>query len=529
MIRKYLKKLKKNKIFWFCFLVIILFYFISHLYSLLRLPVFADESIYIRWSQLIIDDWKRYAFFSMNDGKTPLFIWLLVPFQFIFKDQLFAGRFLAVIIGFFQIILNVLIVKEFKSGKKIQLLTGIITAILPFWYFHHRIALMDGLLTLLISVSYLFLIKLLKDKTKNKSKTFLYLIISGTSFGLSLLTKIPAILFLPALYISIFLVEFKNQKFLVHSLFKVTASVILGLVIFLLLKFNPAFGQLFSRGGDFLFPISDFFAGSWKQTLPSFPNYLNYFYTYLTPSIFIFLILGLFSKKNKREIHVLFWSGFLFVLPIALLGRTVYPRYLFPASLFFTLAAAMTIDDLLEDLLSGLKNNISLKKLSLAVLVVLLISNTIITSFNFMYFSLFNSDKTPFIAADKIQYLTEWSSGHGIKETSELILSQSKNTTIAIATEGYFGTLPDGLLMYLHRQNLDNIYLEGIGYPISSIPNTFITRAKDFDRKWLVVNSHRMDIKIDRKNLIAEFCRPYNSPCLQVWDITDNFESYFKY
>ncbi len=517
------------KKYWFSLFVILLFYFISHLYSLLSLPVFADESIYIRWAQLIIDDWKRYAFFSMNDGKTPLFIWLLVPFQFIFKDQLFAARFLAVLIGFFQIILNILIVKEFKLGRKIQLLTAIITVILPFWYFHHRIALMDGLLTLLISVSYLFLIKILKDKTKNKSKIIRYSIISGISFGLALLTKIPAILFLPVFYVSIFLVEFINQKLFIQSLIKITGPVILGLLIFLLLKFNPAFGQLFSRGGDFLFPVYDFFAGAWKQTLPSFPNYLNYFYTYLTPSIFIFLILGLFSKKNKREIHVLFWSGFLFVLPIALLGRTVYPRYLFPASLFFTLAAAISIGDLLDNLLSGLKENISFKNVSLAVLIVLLISNTIITSFNFIYLSLFDSDKTPFVAADKIQYLTEWSSGHGIKETSQLILAESQNNTIAVATEGYFGTLPDGLLMYLHRQNLENIYVEGIGYPIASVPNSFITRAKDFDRKWLVVNSHRMDIKLDRKNLIAEFCRPFNSPCLQVWDITDNFESYFKY
>src|SRR3989344_497092 len=70
-------------------LILLVVYLLLHLPSLTILPVFADEAIYIRWAQLIIDDWRRYLFFPMNDGKTPLFIWLLVPFQFLFSDQLY--------------------------------------------------------------------------------------------------------------------------------------------------------------------------------------------------------------------------------------------------------------------------------------------------------------------------------------------------------------------------------------------------------------------------------------------------------
>jgi len=63
------------------------------------LPVFADETIYIRWSQLIIDDWQRYLFYPMNDGKTPLQMWLMVPFLLIFDNQVWAGRLLSVLVG----------------------------------------------------------------------------------------------------------------------------------------------------------------------------------------------------------------------------------------------------------------------------------------------------------------------------------------------------------------------------------------------------------------------------------------------
>jgi len=77
---------------WLIIVLILIFYLILTIFRLSKLPVFADEAIYIRWTQLIIDDWQRYLFFPMNDGKTPLQMWLMLPFQFLFKNQLFAGR-----------------------------------------------------------------------------------------------------------------------------------------------------------------------------------------------------------------------------------------------------------------------------------------------------------------------------------------------------------------------------------------------------------------------------------------------------
>ncbi|MBD3279174.1 MAG: hypothetical protein GF390_00500, partial [Candidatus Pacebacteria bacterium] len=84
-------------------IIFIAVYLLTHLYRLTALPVFADEAIYIRWAQLIMDDWQQYLFFAMNDGKTPLHIWLLVPFQYLFTDQLYAGRFLSVLVGLIQV------------------------------------------------------------------------------------------------------------------------------------------------------------------------------------------------------------------------------------------------------------------------------------------------------------------------------------------------------------------------------------------------------------------------------------------
>ncbi len=244
----------------------------------------------------------------------------------------------------------------------------------------------------------------------------------------------------------------------------------------------------------------------------------------------IFLIAGLFSKKHKLTAHVLFWSGIFFILPIALMGKAVYPRYLFPASLFFTLSAMMGLESIVLGVFENPKldgNYDKLWKTSLVgVSVALLISNSIATSVNYIQLSMLDSNNTPFVSSDITQYLTEWSSGHGVKETVALIRKQEEIGTVAVATEGTFGTLPDGLLMYFHRTNVDNLYLEGVGYPISGVPKSFADRADNYEKKLLVVNSHRMNLQIDRKYLVAEYCRPSHAPCLQVWNITDNFQDY---
>src|SRR4030042_821895 len=73
---------------------ILLLYFILRLINLTILPIFADEAIYIRWSQVMRAE-ATLRFLPLSDGKQPLFMWLTIPFLKIFSDSLFAGRFLS--------------------------------------------------------------------------------------------------------------------------------------------------------------------------------------------------------------------------------------------------------------------------------------------------------------------------------------------------------------------------------------------------------------------------------------------------
>lgn len=508
---------EKNSLkFWVLLAVV---YLLTHLFNVTSLPVFADESIYIRWAQLIMDEPARYFFFSLNDGKTPLFIWLLVPFQYVFSDQLFAARFVSVVIGLFQVLATVLITKKLGGTRISQQFAAVLVTISPFWYFHHRMGLMDGLLTVFLSFTLWSVLHVIELPQKRK---FFWLALTALFLGAAFWTKLPAVLAIPPLFLLVFFQPETSWSKIVLKSMHVGVTIAGAIVIFALMRISPAFGQLFARGSDFLYPISDvLFKEVWQQTLPNLPTYLGYFTAYLSFGSFVLIALGMFlPNAHRRTIILLTLGGLLFIIPIAILGRVVYPRYLVPAALFFTVSTALALEHVFSRLATK-----KVRVDSLKLLVIMCCVSILLTSGKFMTAHLFDSDATPFTESDKVQYLTEWSSGHGIKETTELIQQRAELTTIAVATEGYFGTLPDGILLYLHGKPVDNLWVEGIGQPVTGIPDVFINRAKTYQESWLVVNSHRMKIVLPPEKLLHEFCRPYSGPCLQIWDITEYIQN----
>ncbi|HOZ03221.1 MAG TPA: glycosyltransferase family 39 protein, partial [Candidatus Woesebacteria bacterium] len=485
-------------------LILVLFVLVflaTRFFHILELPVFADEAIYIRWAQLIIDDARQYAFFPLNDGKTPLFVWLMVPLQWLGRDPLLMGRALSVLAGLGQVYVIWRLASALRLGRKAQLLSVVLTTILPFWFFYQRMALMDSLMTLFLSISWLKLIEFCHD---SNSRQILYkkLILSGIFLGLALWTKLSAILFIPVLILTPWGLKFQlNQIIFKHSILTLM-SVILGILMFLLLRLHPAFSQLFSRGGDFLFSLSAVLSGEWRFILSQWSRYWTELSTYLVLYVFLAPILGLFfSRRRKKHLFFLMLS-FAYLLPILILGRVVYARYFLPTAIFFTLSASSLIAFMLE---KANENQIVWKKFLWGLTAAVILSNIVASSALWMFQSYFSVNQLSLPQKDRTQYLEEWSSGHGIKETADRLLNVGQNQRVVLATEGYFGTLPDGILMYLHRQNVENIFVMGIGQPVHELPPEFIQAASIADQAWLLVNSHRNFLNLSQDLLIAKY------------------------
>lgn len=507
---------------------VLLLYLITHVWNLWTFPVFADESIYVRWAQLFLDDWKQYLFFALNDGKTPLFVWMVAAAQSWNADQLVAARFVSVLGGLIQVIVVGAILYQLKARKFTQLLGMLLVAVLPFWFTYHRLAVMDGWLTVWLSISFWASLKAISASTKWRT---VWLVLSGLAFGAALWTKLPALFYLPVFVVLPFFAERvtgkkqhlpKDPVKLIKLWLPQIVTAGTGLLVFALMRVSPAFGQLFSRGQDFSYSLSEVLVeGKWIESVKNVSRFVLYFGRYLTWPFMLAVVAGLFSNKERKTVALLLLCALLFLAPFIVVGKVVHPRYLLPAALFLTVAGCLSLESLYIRCTSAMRSG-KLLWAGVAVMIAMLAGQSLTYASYFMANFIFSPDNTPFVQADRTQYLEEWSSGHGIIETVGLIQGLSSSHTVAVATEGRFGTLPDGLLMYFHGQNVDNIYLEGTGqYPVKTLPDFFVNRARSFDQSLLVVNSHRMEIDLPDKNLIAEFCRPNKAPCLQVWDITE--------
>src|SRR3972149_11226100 len=78
--------------------VILFFGILLRFTNLNSLPIFADEAIYVRWSQVMRAE-PSLRFLPLSDGKQPFFMWVTIPFFKIISDPLIAGRVLSALAG----------------------------------------------------------------------------------------------------------------------------------------------------------------------------------------------------------------------------------------------------------------------------------------------------------------------------------------------------------------------------------------------------------------------------------------------
>src|SRR5476649_1693273 len=101
---------------------IIALFFITRLYHILSLPIFTDEAIYVRWSQIAAND-ASWRFISLTDGKQPMFVWIAMLLMKPIKDPLLAGRLVSVISGLLSTIGIFFLAKEIFKNNKIGILS----------------------------------------------------------------------------------------------------------------------------------------------------------------------------------------------------------------------------------------------------------------------------------------------------------------------------------------------------------------------------------------------------------------------
>lgn len=445
------------------------------LWGLTNLPVFADEAIYIRWSQIMGAE-PTLRFLPLSDGKQPLYMWILMFYVRRLSDPLFAGRLLSVFSGVGSMF-GIFAVSYLLFKNKITSLVSVfIWTISPFSLFFDRMALVDSLLCMFGVWTLFFAV--LTAKTKRLDTAML----TGFALGGAMLTKSPALfmaLLLPSTWIFA-----KKKKDLLKLLVLTSVALAIAAVMYNIQRLGPNFQLLSSRTADYVFPISHLWQNPKDPFIFHIEEIFKDWFIKMGPwPILILIVLGLFTdiKKYWRE-KLLLLSWFLF--PI--LVQSEYAKVFTVRYILFTLPPIFII---------AASSFMGKKKWIIAAsgLSIVLFS---IYSGIFDYQIVTNAEAANLPSSERSGYLEEWTAGTGIKEVSEMIKEEhikNPDEKIVVGTEGYFGTLPDGLQMYL--EGVSNVTTIGTGLNFNEAPGPLKDSFKAGNKTYFAVNSSRLKIK----------------------------------
>jgi len=468
--------MKKDSKPLFITLLLVFGYFLTRIVNLTVIPVFCDEAIYIRWAQ-IMRAVQSLRFIPLSDGKQPLFMWLIIPFLKIFSDPLVAGRIVSVLSGLGTMVgMGVLSYLLFKK-KEISLFASILYLVSPFCFFFDRMALVDGLLSVFGIWYLVFSILLVKNLRLD------FAMISGILLGLGLITKSPALFFALMLPLTIFVINNETMKQWSNRLKLVVLWIVVmifAFAIYNILRLGPEFHMIAIRNKDYVFSLSEILKYPLNPLAGNLKSVVEWYWILLTPPLFILGIFGipLVLKNNfKKGLFLLLW----WLIPLlaqSAIAKVYTSRYiLFSVPVFLIFAAV-----LLEQIFSTLKNK---------VLTTIFLTVIFIVPFYQVFLLIAFPQRAYLPENERKGYLEMWTAGYGIRESAEYLKEAAKTKKVLVGTEGYFGTLPNGLEMYLEK--VPNITIIGVGQPVTEISSKLIDGLKD-NQVFLLVNDSRLQI-----------------------------------
>lgn len=484
---KYLFKKRKEL---FIFAIISVLYFILRYPNLTLQPIFADEAIYIRWAQVMRAE-PTLRFLPLSDGKTPLFMWMMIPLFKFMHDPLLAGRFLSVITGFFTL-LGVFFLSKKVFNIRTAFWASLLYVITPYTVFFDRMALVDSMLSA-FTVWVVFLAIWLSTSLRLDIAMIL-----GYFLGGAILTKTSGFINLFILPISF--LAFKNKGGS-HTLLKLVilwgVAIVIAMAIYNMLRLGPNFHMLSSRNTDYVFSPLELVGRPLDPFLPHFHDIADWFPKLFTWPILFCVVIGILyvlfgfwrqplAGSYLLAVIVLLWALIPLILNMAFL-RTFTARYLLSSIPPLLCLGGFGVTKLLPRLAY-------IRRFP----VILMLAVVLPLPLYFNYFLLTSPDRAPLPQEERRGYLEDWTAGYGFPEIAKYLIEKSKDNKVVVGTEGFFGTLPDGLYIYLDRSN---IAVVGSGAIIS---DKIRNAAKD-NLTYFVGNKKNLKGSINDVKLISEY------------------------
>lgn len=492
-----------RKMLIYCGLLLGLFSF-TRLWNLLAIPIFTDEAIYLRWSQIGSRD-LQWIFISLTDGKQPMFTWLTMLMLQIIPDPLLAGRLVSVFAGSFTLFAMNMLSYELFKNLKLSVIVSLMYIFSPFSLMYDKLALYDSLVCTFYIWSLYFAVLLVKHLR------FSHAILYGLILGFGMLNKSSGFLSLYLVPTTLVLFNWqkaiKNKK-IIRWIVLVFIAAVVSQIMYNVQRFSPFFHMISLKENVFIYGFREWVSNPFIGFIGNFRGMLDWTITYLTWPIFLSSFVSFaWTKHALREKFLLFCWSVLPFLALAMFAKVLYPRFILFMAMPLLMLSAYTIERIVTNYTKTL----------FGVFVLMAI---LFPSIRSSFYLITNPIFAPIPFADRGQFIDDWPSGWGINEIVSYVKDKSESGKVSVYTEGTFGLLPFALELYLHNQ--PNVFIQGLWPVPNKMTPEIIDNARDHP-SYLVLNVSTSAPNDWSVELIQEFMKGKNPDAkLRLYEIYVN-------
>ena len=425
----------------FVFLSCGVVFLIIRILFLTKLPIFNDESIYLRWGQAFHDNPYLWSFPIWFDGKLPGLTMLFGFLQWLPIDPLVTGRLLSVMFSLVTWYVLLLLAKPYSEKTGGTIVLTILYALCPLAFFFERMALMESAVIMVHVVSAFLFFRLLEKPT----------IVRGALLGLLLVFGfwIKTIVLLTMLCVGVGMIYHIRRDETVWKRYRAALMTIGG--VFCLGILPLLLQQAFWHMGE---------KSAWTLTLEDFLSFpIRYWWTnvvrllfwsieFLTPLYLIAAIIGIpIVRKTSRGIYILIWA----VVPLIV--------ELFVAKIFTTRYMALVVPFWVLFAFVGIETYSGrVKKVIWAVTIFFSgVTTLVLAGMPLLYYALIRA--IPYAHEDFSQYVLSWHSGYGITSAIRYIEKYEKeHGKTLVIVRGDSGNPEDAVYLYLSRYGMPVVF-----------------------------------------------------------------------
>jgi 4-amino-4-deoxy-L-arabinose transferase-like glycosyltransferase len=427
--------MKRNTVF---LLLGILFFLISRFIYLTTLPIFNDESTYIRYGLHQLKE-PDHAPYSLRIGKEPLLPFLYAVTGEVAGSPLLGARAVTILFGFLTLTgVYVFTRKVFDESSALS--ASLFYILAPFTVFFDRLALMDSPVSTVAIWSLYFTYKMVE---KPRWTDAFYL---GFVIGTGLWIKFTALFYLLLLLGVFIYYGIKHQKQIAEGTLSVKLFLpfLMAFCLFIPILSHVFYAEHWELLKQYSYPFFSVFTLPVDVWFANLSGVLQWLFFYMTPPLFLLSVGTLGFVIKKKQPLLVFWL----VIPLlyqVLYAKTYTARHALPLTIPLFIAAGFGLSLLM-------KRN---KHAAYGLIIIIFLWSTVHLFFLLNNPQAFPSTYPGRAKSDMMSYVYGFSSGYGIEEAVTYLHNEARREPITIVIRNDHGNPEDAIVAFLqYKENI---------------------------------------------------------------------------